>query len=467
MTAFRILVGAILIWSCWRYLDGNTISKLYMEPSFNFTYYGFDWVRPWPGNGMVWHFVVMLVLAIMVTVGLAYRFSMGLFWIGFTYVFLLEQAKYLNHYYLVSLITFLMIFMPLHRDLSLDAKFRPALRSNALPKWCLYLMRFQLGLVYFLAGVAKINPDWLRGEPMRSWLAERSSLSLGGGHLKVGLLFEEPWAGYLFSYGGLLLDLFITPLLLWKRTRVPAFVAAVLFHLTNSWIFDIGIFPWFMIAATMIFFEPDWPRRFFNWPLKLGFTVPAVSATQKKVILTCIAAFALIQILVPLRHFLYPGSVHWTEEGHRFAWHMKLRSKAGYVVFQVRDPVSGNSWKEYPHERLTARQRRKMSTRPYMIVQFAHHLAEIYREKGFPNVEVRCQATCSLNGRPYQTLIDPNVDLTKVGRSFAPSPWIVPLRTSLYAQPPPPTEDHQEAPVIAPTPAPMEESEESPVTEDE
>ena len=66
---------------------------------------------------------------------------------------------------------------------------------------------------------------------------------------------------YLFSYGGLLLDLFAVPLLLWPRTRNLTYAVTLGFHLMNAQLFNIGMFPWFMICATLLFFPPDWPRR--------------------------------------------------------------------------------------------------------------------------------------------------------------------------------------------------------------
>ncbi|MDB6039064.1 MAG: Vitamin K-dependent gamma-carboxylase [Verrucomicrobiales bacterium] len=66
----------------------------------------------------------------------------------------------------------------------------------------------------------------------------------------------------LITYGGLLFDLFIVLFLLWRRTRPCAFIVAIAFHLTNNWLFDIGIFPWLAIVLTSLFFAPDWLRSF-------------------------------------------------------------------------------------------------------------------------------------------------------------------------------------------------------------
>lgn len=138
--------------------------------------------------------------------GFWYRLSATLFFLGFTYVFLLEQARYLNHFYLISLISFLMIFVPAHRAFSIDAL--SGARSATAPAWALWLLRAQIGIPYFYGGLAKLNGDWLRGEPMRVWMASGTDFPL------IGPWFTDERVVFLFAYGGLLIDLLVVPLLL-------------------------------------------------------------------------------------------------------------------------------------------------------------------------------------------------------------------------------------------------------------
>ena len=224
--------------------------------------------------------------------------AVPLFFVLFTYSFLLDQALYLNHLYLVCLLAFLLSFMPANRAFSIDAWLWPRLRSQTTPAWTIWMLRFQMGVVYFYGGVAKISPDWLRGEPMRTWMARRTEFPL------IGQYFREEWAVYFISYGGLLLDLLIVPFLLWRRTRVAAFIVAILFHVMNARMFQIGIFPWLGIAATAMFFPPDWPRRIFNWlgdakkrkPKKTGESLAAMPRFAG-IALTFIGLYVAIQIL--------------------------------------------------------------------------------------------------------------------------------------------------------------------------
>ena len=438
---FRVLFGGIMLWEVYRYFSYDWIRRYFMEPAVTFTYYGFSWVKPWPGRGMYIHFVVLGLAAACVMLGFLYRFAAPVFFLAFTYFFLLDQTRYLNHLYLVCLIGFLMCFLPAERAFSLDALLRPKIRSAVVPAWTLWVLRAQLGIPYFFGGIAKLNSDWLRGgEPMRTWLHPFTAMP------GFGPMFSADWLVYGFVIGGLLLDLLVVPLLLWRRTRLFAFVAAIVFNLINSVIFDIGIFPWLMLGALLIFFPPDLVRRFargFMSPgeefseaksspasaTPAGLTSPPFS--RQKLIAGLLAAYFAVQLILPLRHYLYPGNVSWTEEGHNFSWHMKLRTKVGEAVFNVTHPASGQTWTIKPDSYLESHQLMKMITKPDLLLLFARYLAEEKRREGYDNVEVRARVMVSLNGREPQLLIDPNVDLAKEEVSLLPSRWIIPLTTPL------------------------------------
>ncbi len=450
---FRIVFGAIMTWEVYRYFTYNWISRYYIEPTVHFIYYGFSWVKPWPGKGMYIHFFACGVFAFCVLIGFFYRIAATLFFLGFSYVFLLDQTRYLNHFYLVCLISLIMIFLPAERALSVDAVLRPKIRSDTAPAWTLWLLRAQIGIAYFFGGIAKLNSDWLHGEPMRTWLNPLTKLQV------FGPLFAKEWVIYSFVFGGLLLDLLVVPLLLWRRTRPYAFVAAIVFNLLNSVIFQIGIFPWFMLGATFIFFPPDTVRRIVRWikrayesadhadesaevtraiaePTPNPTPVSAVAnsdhlSRKQKIVATVLAAYLLLQFTLPLRHHLYSGNVSWTEEGHNFSWHMKLRTKQGEALFTVRDPLSGQTWTVDAKEHLDARQLKKIATHPDIILQFSHYLAELKRREGYENVEVRARVMSSLNGRKPQLLIDPNADLAKKQLSLWQADWILPLTERL------------------------------------
>ncbi|MEM1304810.1 MAG: HTTM domain-containing protein, partial [Planctomycetota bacterium] len=420
---FRVVFGAVMLWKVVRYFRHGWIERYYIEPQLYFAYYGFEWVRPWPGVGMYWHFIGLGLLATCILLGLFYRLAAGLFFLGFAYVFLLDETNYLNHFYLISLVSLLMVFLPAHRAASLDAARRPGWKSDRVAAWSLWLLRFQVAVPYVFGALAKMNPDWLRGEPMRLWLAERAETPL------LQSLLTQEWFVYGMSYGGLLFDLLVVPLLLWSRTRWLAVGLTVVFHVTNAFLFDIGVFPWLMLLATPIFFPPASLRRaaevFGATPAAVGgpaAMTPTPTARQRAWFFA-VGLYVFLQVVMPFRPWLYPGDPSWTEQGHRFSWHMKLRDKRGAASFLVRDPASGESWVVRPETYLTRRQLVQMPTHPDMVLRFAHFLEQEWRRRGHADVAVYADARVSLNGRPAEPLVDCNVDLTEERRSLMQSTW--------------------------------------------
>ena len=428
LAVFRLLFGAVMVWDAYRYLAAGWVRSFYVEPEMLFKYVGFEWVHPLPLPGMYAVFVLMLLSALGIAVGWKYRSCAIAFFFIHTYVFLLDAAHYLNHAYLISLLAYLMIFLPADRALSVDAWRRPSWARREIPRWPRVLLLAQLGIVYTYGGIAKINRDWLLREmPIRRWMqnaAERVPLG--------GEILTTEWFIHLVIWGGLLFDLLIVPALLWRRTRKVAVVLAVSFHLTNAYMFNIGPFPWFMLAATTLFLSPDWPRRTPGWGARIARQLDSAQPMQpvgsriRSMVLVGMALWLGIQILIPLRHHLYPGDVAWNEEGHLGAWRMKLRSKRGQVRFRVLDPESGRSWMVDPSEHLTSYQARKMGGRPELIRQYAHFLAERYRTHEGVEVEVNADAWVSLNYRRRRRFVDPRVDLAREPARLGPYTWVLP-----------------------------------------
>lgn len=328
---FRLAFGGIMLWEVTRYFDHNWIYRYWVEPAFNFSYGPFHF-QPLPEQWMYLLWYGLGALAIFIAIGFLYRLSTVLFFLGFTYTFLLEQGRYLNHFYLVVLISFILIFIPAHRYFSIDSLIWKNKKTPLIESWCLWLVRFLVGVPYFFGAVAKINPDWLQGYPLKLWLRSDTDFPI------IGQFFTEQWMILLMSYAGLLLDLLVVPALLYKRTRLAAYLIITLFHLMNAEMFSIGIFPWFMMLATTVYFEPDWPRKVFT---RAGFKKALFAKEDlnsfyqlqnpkwQRFTTVCLRVFVALQVFLPLRHWLIPGNVHWTEEGHRYAWHMNCVAKEG------------------------------------------------------------------------------------------------------------------------------------------
>lgn len=427
---FRVAFGLILLWECWRYYSKGWIHILYIEPEFFFPYYGFEWVKPLPGDGMYFLFAGLALCAIFIAIGLLYRLSALLFFVGFSWVFLIDRAHFLNHIYLVCLLALLLVFLPGHRSYSVDAWLRPSLRARTAPAWTLWLLRFQIAVPYFFGGVAKLSPDWLQGQPMGIWLSQAGDWPLIG-----GLLVLKP-AAYFFSWGGAAFDLLIVPALLWRPTRIPAYGVALGFHLFNAAFFQIGIFPWFMILATAVFFPPAWPRRVVERVRgQAGARAEPDDAPapggRRAVILSLLGLYCAVQLLLPFRHHFYAGPVLWNEEAKDFSWMMRIAEMRSSTKFYTADPETGRRRRLDYDPFLTPKQASAMRARPTMMVQFSHWWSDrIERITGrrLP-VYVRCRA--SLNGRTPEERIDPDVNLAEEPLSLAPHGFIRPLREPL------------------------------------
>lgn len=410
LAAFRIVLGISLLYQTvhfWIFQAPN-----FLAPRFHFTYLGF--IRPWSDGKVYVHLAVMGLAAVFFTLGLFYRAAAVVLFASFTYFFLMDQAYYNNHYYLLSLLCFLSIFVEAHRSASLDERFRPSDRRGQAPFWNLLLLRGQIFIVYFFGGIAKLNADWLRGEPARSWLPD-----------------APEWAIYFLTYGGLLFDLAVVPALLWRRSRPLAVIGLIAFHVINHRLFHIGVFPFLMIGATILFFDPSWPRsllrRFF--PAAFAKETPLGPAYRRRAWIPAflIIVFLFFQAAIPLRHWLYPGNVDWTEEGHLFSWRMKLRAKKAHLRIHVTDPVTGATRPVSLRDDLHGRQIWIMVRTPHMICQYIRYLKGRLEAEGIRNPIIRVESTAGLNSRTPQPLIDPAVNMAEADCPlFGHAPWILP-----------------------------------------
>lgn len=426
LVVFRIIFGLLMLFATLRFWLKGWIHDLYIAPDFHFKYYGFDWVKVLPGNWMYLVFAIMALAAIGIALGFFYRFSATLFFLSFTYVELLDVANYLNHYYFVSLVSLLMIFLPAHRMSSLDVKLGRVQFLDKGNHWYVNIIRLQLAIVYFYAGVAKLNPDWLfEALPMKIWLPAKADMPL------IGFLFDYEWVAYFCSWFGAIYDLTV-PFFLWnKRTRPFAFIAVVAFHLLTWLLFPIGVFPWVMILSTLIFFSDDFHQKILNI-LKPAFVAPKVRDNKSEANIPSgawgplITLFIIFQLIWPFRYLAYGANVFWHEQGYRLGWRVMLMEKAGYVTFHITDPETGNSGDIYPGDYLTPNQEKQLATQPDLIVQYAHFLEAMYQDKGIQDPIITAEAYVTLNGRGSRLFIDPTTDLTKVNDSFAPKTWILP-----------------------------------------
>ena len=462
------------------------IEKLYVEPSFHFKYWAFEWVQVPGQSGLYLLYAGIATAAALVALGLFYRFAIIAFWCLFSYAELMDVSTYLNHYYFVSLLALILCGLSPHRAWSLDAWRRPALRASTLPAWQSWWLRFQVGLLYFYAGWAKFETDWLlHAQPLNIWLPPHSGMPL------IGWALDEVWVHYAFAWFAFAFDVTIIGFMLWKRARPLAFAVVLLFHLLTHLFFNIGLFPFIMVLAVLVFFEPDWPRRLWRalghglseaaavlgvpgWSRRAvsvrtrGFAArrpaasqsgghpvlppygpdprphrallpptlehtaqPAIAAPTpnitplRGVFAAVIVAFCLLQFLLPLRHWLYPGTVLWHEQGMRFSWRVMLREKSGALSYQVHLP-DGQVRIVSPHDYLIPMQYQEMAGQPDLILQLAHHIRDDFAARGLGPVQVYADSWVALNGRRAARMIDPKVDLAQVEDGLSRAHWILP-----------------------------------------
>ncbi len=385
--------------------------SVYTDPKFHFSYLYFEWLKPWLYWGMVVHFALTIFAGFAVAFNFHYKIFCTILFLGYSSLFLMEATEYINHIYLYCLVSFWMIFLPLHKN------------KNTAPAWMLYLLLFHMSLAYFFGGIAKLNSDWLMGTPMNLYLAARKDYLLG-------FIYSQKWAPYVFSYGGLIFDLMVVPLLIYKPTRLLALIASIFFHLSNILMFGLATFPWFSLLLTSMFFDPSWPRKvpvlrkFMPWNVE-----PAPDYKPNYTMVSILAVYVVVHLALPFSHLLYSGNTSWTEQGHMFSWRMMLRSKHGSAVFFVLNKKNQQMELIDHREFINERQYEDLIGKPDLILNFAHQLRDFYQNKFQTEVAVYASSRVSLNGRPYKEIIYPKVDLAKQTRSVFHYEWIIPLES--------------------------------------
>lgn len=423
LAALRALFGLLISVSMLRFVAYGWVDRFFVQPRFQFKYWGFGWVQPLPAAAMHGLFWALAALALLVAAGALYRISAPLLAVGLSYIQLIDVSTYLNHYYLAALLAWLLALSPAHRIWSVDARWK-AQSSPTVARGLLYLFRFQVGVVYVCAGLAKLQSDWLlHAQPLRIWLGSSVDLPVIGALLRMpGVPLALSWAGFLFD----------STIVLWlslRRTRPYAYALVLFFHAMTRLLFPIGMFPVIMSAAALVFFAPGWPRSI---AALFGGHRPAIEARAStraslgaRMCIALGAAYCLVQLILPLRYLAYADNVLWHEQGMRFSWRVMVRAKGGDVTFIVRD-ASGRRFHVSPRTYLTDLQESEMSSQPDLVLQLAHHIARDFEQRGRGPVAVYADARVALNGRRSRPMIDPSVDLTQVHDGLASARWVLP-----------------------------------------
>lgn len=439
LVIFRIVFGILMFFSTLRFILKGWVQDLYEVPTYFFTYYGFDWVSPFPNPFMYVLFLLLLITCIFIIFGLFYRVNTVLFFLIFTYIELIDKTNYLNHYYFISLISLLLILIPANSYFSLDTYFGICKRKKTIQAWQINIIKLQIGLVYFFAGISKLNYHWLiEAQPLTNWLKHQSDFPV------IGNLLLYDFTAYLFSWVSAIFDIFIFFLLIDKRSRWISYFVAFVFHIMTAIMFPIGVFPYVMIASTLIFFNDNFHKKIIDFISKYGLLNSSKSIEEKtnyqtktnSILNVFLIGFFTLQLFLPLRFMLYPGKLFWTEQGYRFSWRVMLIEKAGYSQFYIHEPKMDRKMLIQNRDYLTPQQEKMMSTQPDMILQYAHFLSKTFKDsclvesngeiiKMGRNPKITADITVSLFNKGSRKFIDSEKNLSEIKRGFGNKEWIL------------------------------------------
>ncbi|MEM9325529.1 MAG: HTTM domain-containing protein [Bacteroidota bacterium] len=418
LVLFRIGFGLLAMAESWGAIFTGWVRRAFIDVDMTFPFFGFEWLQPLPGYGMYFYYLLMGLSALFIALGFYYRWSTAIFFLLWTGSYLMQKTHYNNHYYLLMVMSFIMILIPAHKANSLDVRFGRVREESRCAFVYIWIWIAQVVIVYLYAAINKVYPDWIAAKPIEIWFASKSDYPV------IGPLLAQRWFQYTIAYGGIFYDGIVVFLLSFHRTRMLGFLGSVTFNLFNSFVFHIGIFPYLMILLSSLFYPGDRIRAKFFPKRK---PVQEQDRLFPKWSTLVVLIFLAIQVIIPLRHWVIPGDVLWTEEGHRLSWRMMLRAKQGSGYFLVKDGQSGDEMKVSGYEHLTRKQASKVRSHPDMTWQFAQYLKKIYEDKGWKDVEVYAHVTVTVNGGPETSIADPNVDLAKVRWNyFWHNQWITP-----------------------------------------
>uniref|UniRef100_A0A671YIK8 Vitamin K-dependent gamma-carboxylase n=1 Tax=Sparus aurata TaxID=8175 RepID=A0A671YIK8_SPAAU len=419
-----------------KYLDGAPVCRF---PLFNF-------LQPLPLDWMYLVYVVMFLGALGIMLGCFYRFSCLMFISTYWYIFFLDKTAWNNHSYLYGLIGFQLTLMDGNRYWSIDGLRRPSIRNAHVPLWNYTLLRTQIFIVYFIAGIKKLDADWVEGYSM-SYLAHHWLFDPFKVILPVELINLLVVHG-----GGLILDLSAGYLLFFDATRPYGFLSVTYFHCMNSQLFSIGMFSYTMLATSPLFCYTDWPRRFFaHFPAFLRAVLPLTSPDQQPSA-SCVypeissttpklrfkhrlaAIFTVLYIIeqffMPYSHFITKGYNNWTNGLYGYSWDMMVHSRSHqHVKITYKDGQTGDIGYLNPG---VFTQSRRWKDHGDMLKQYATCLSQLLPRYNISEPEIYFDIWVSINERFQQRIFDPRVDIVTADWSpFKPNPWLMPLLVDL------------------------------------
>ncbi|PSN30216.1 Vitamin K-dependent gamma-carboxylase [Blattella germanica] len=347
-----------------------------------------------------------------IMLGLYFRISCIAYIIPYWFIFMLDKTAWNNHSYLFGIISILLLGSNAHHFWSLDILLGRVKRNYPVPVWNYFILRFQIFILYFYAGLKKMDRDWLEGYSMRN------------------LSYHDVFAPF-------------------KRT---------------------GMFPYVCLVTMPIFCNANWPRKILKYfsrskyasrnngkekekqklkeEFKEGcefnkiheeFPKGVITWKQKLVVFLLITHMGL-QMFLPYSHFITKGYNNWTHGLYGYSWDMMVHTwDTVLVLVKVVDHETG---KEHFLDPEAWVQSSRWEKHGDMVVQYAQCLQRKLL-KGISddgekteqyelskNISIYIDVWCSLNGRFQQRMFDPRVDLLTVNWSpFKEVSFLMPLLT--------------------------------------
>ncbi|WP_274474834.1 HTTM domain-containing protein [Mangrovimonas aestuarii] len=423
LIVFRIIFGLLCFLESVGAIFTGWIKRTLVDPEFTFSFIGLDWLQPLPGSGMYFYYVIMGVFGLGIMLGYRYRFSAFMFTVMWAGVYFMQKASYNNHYYLLVVLGVIMAIQPANRYLSLDVKRNPSIQNISMPQWSAWVFILQMFIVYTYGSIAKIYPDWLDTSVMEILMKSKANYWL------VGDLLQQKWVHYFLAYGGILFDGLVIPLLLIRKTRKWAFFASIFFHVFNSIVFQVGIFPYLSLAFCLFFFEPKTIHSIFLKSKPFYNSDEVIVPKLANAFVLVLAVHFVVQLALPLRHHFIEDDVLWTEEGHRMSWRMMLRTKNGFGSYQIVNHTKDSAFYVKLHDYVSVKQRKMLFTKPDVIWQFSQRLKSEYQAKGDSISVYLKRNKVVVNGKDKKPFVNPDIDLAAVKWDpFKHSEWLYPSK---------------------------------------
>lgn len=408
-----------MVFSTLRFWYLGWIHTQYIAPKVHFSYFGFDWL-PYPSETVIYLlFFSLFISSLGILIGLFYRISTLIFFVSFNYIELLDKSYYLNHYYFVSLISLLLLILPANKNYACDAFIFKKHISTFVPAWTINILKFQLFVVYFFAGIAKINPNWLlEALPLRLWLPAHNDMPF------IGFLLNYKEIAYVFSWVGMLFDVFIVFFMINAKTRILAYISIIVFHSFTGYLFQIGVFPLIMSGCMLVFFSTNFHKKIVQ-KFYIQSHDNQIYKPSKSHVFCMLILYIIFQVFFPFRYLCYNKNLFWTEQGYRFSWRVMLIEKAGTATFYVTNPHNNREGMVDNADFLNIQQEKQMAFQADMILQYAQmlkkHYSNIYQKE---IKKIRAEVYVTLNGSESKMFFSPNLNLLDYKDGFEEKYWL-------------------------------------------